>query len=78
LLEQSNGASYVTVVGTLSAVRPAAVGTRREQVTERVELQSVLGTIFGNCPKMQDGLAQDSECMVVDTGVYGCVFMAST
>ncbi|ETO84280.1 hypothetical protein F444_01803, partial [Phytophthora nicotianae P1976] len=35
-------------------------------------------TIFGNCPKMQDGLAQDSECMVVDTGVYGCVFMAST
>ncbi|ETI55531.1 hypothetical protein F443_01810 [Phytophthora nicotianae P1569] len=36
------------------------------------------GTIFGNCPKMQDGLAQDSECMVVDTGVYGCVFMAST
>ncbi|GMF45256.1 unnamed protein product [Phytophthora fragariaefolia] len=36
------------------------------------------GTIFGNCPQIQDGLTQDSECMVVDTGVYGCVFMAST
>ncbi|KAG3072080.1 hypothetical protein PI124_g20608 [Phytophthora idaei] len=30
------------------------------------------------CPKIQGGLKQDSECMVIDTGVYGCVFMAST
>ncbi|POM64590.1 Cysteine-rich protein [Phytophthora palmivora] len=36
------------------------------------------GTIFGNCPKIQDGLLQDSECMIIETGVYGCVFMAST
>ncbi|KAG7392401.1 hypothetical protein PHYPSEUDO_000809 [Phytophthora pseudosyringae] len=36
------------------------------------------GTIFGNCPKIQDGLLQDSECMTIDTDVYGCVFMAST
>ncbi|KAG1695796.1 hypothetical protein DVH05_019135 [Phytophthora capsici] len=36
------------------------------------------GTIFGNCPKIQDGLTQDSECMIIDTDVYGCVFMAST
>ncbi|OWZ21466.1 hypothetical protein PHMEG_0003987 [Phytophthora megakarya] len=36
------------------------------------------GTIFGNCPQIQDGLLQDSECMIVETGVYGCVFMAST
>ncbi|KAL3657722.1 hypothetical protein V7S43_017295 [Phytophthora oleae] len=36
------------------------------------------GTIFGNCPTIQDGLTQDSECMIIDTDVYGCVFMAST
>ncbi|CEG35379.1 uncharacterized protein PHALS_09502 [Plasmopara halstedii] len=36
------------------------------------------GTIFGNCPKVQNGLAQDSECMVIDESVYGCVFMASS
>ncbi|GMF65207.1 unnamed protein product [Phytophthora lilii] len=36
------------------------------------------GTIFGNCPQIQDGLLQDSECMIIDTGVYGCVFTAST
>ncbi|RLN92870.1 hypothetical protein BBJ28_00011821, partial [Nothophytophthora sp. Chile5] len=36
------------------------------------------GSIFGNCPKIQEGLLQDSECMLIDTGVYGCVFMAST
>ncbi|KAF4029899.1 hypothetical protein GN244_ATG18341 [Phytophthora infestans] len=36
------------------------------------------GTIFGNCPKIQDGLVQDSECMIIETGVFGCVFMAST
>jgi hypothetical protein len=36
------------------------------------------GNIFGNCPKVQDGLLQDSECMIVETDVYGCVFMAST
>lgn len=36
------------------------------------------GSIFGNCPQIQDGLTQNSECMVIDTGVYGCMFMAST
>ncbi|KAH7484971.1 hypothetical protein PRIC2_004083 [Phytophthora ramorum] len=36
------------------------------------------GTIFGNCPKIQDGLLQDSSCMTIDTDVYGCVFMVST
>ncbi|KAG6617601.1 Cysteine-rich protein [Phytophthora cinnamomi] len=36
------------------------------------------GTIFGNCPQIQDGLTQSSKCMIIDTGVYGCVFMAST
>ncbi|KAE8881365.1 hypothetical protein PF005_g12686 [Phytophthora fragariae] len=36
------------------------------------------GTIMGNCPQIQDGLTQNSECMIIETGVYGCVFMAST
>ncbi|KAG7381358.1 hypothetical protein PHYBOEH_010988 [Phytophthora boehmeriae] len=36
------------------------------------------GANFGNCPEIQDGLTQASDCMIIDTGVYGCVFMAST
>ncbi|RLN47698.1 hypothetical protein BBJ29_000551 [Phytophthora kernoviae] len=36
------------------------------------------GINYGNCPEIQDGLVQSSDCMIIDTGVYGCVFMAST
>ncbi|KAH7484980.1 hypothetical protein PRNP1_004441 [Phytophthora ramorum] len=31
------------------------------------------GTIAGNCPGAQDGLPNGSVCVVIETGVYGCV-----
>ncbi|KAL3657711.1 hypothetical protein V7S43_017285 [Phytophthora oleae] len=31
------------------------------------------GTIAGNCPGVQDGLPSGSVCVVIGTGVYGCV-----
>ncbi|RLN89502.1 hypothetical protein BBJ28_00002033 [Nothophytophthora sp. Chile5] len=35
------------------------------------------GSIVGNCPKTQQGLLQDSQCAVVATGVFGCVFVTN-
>ncbi|KAG6617384.1 Cysteine-rich protein [Phytophthora cinnamomi] len=29
------------------------------------------GTIAGNCPGVQDGLPSGSECVIIQTGVYG-------
>ncbi|KAG7392393.1 hypothetical protein PHYPSEUDO_000801 [Phytophthora pseudosyringae] len=31
------------------------------------------GTIAGNCPSSQDGLPTGSVCVIIETGVYGCV-----
>jgi hypothetical protein len=31
------------------------------------------GTISGNCPGSQDGLPTGSVCVIIQTGVYGCV-----
>lgn len=34
------------------------------------------GVNKGNCPRIQDGLARDSMCAMIKTGVYGCVVPA--
>ncbi|RLN98707.1 hypothetical protein BBJ28_00012686 [Nothophytophthora sp. Chile5] len=31
------------------------------------------GKVSGNCPGAQDGLPDGSQCVVIETGVFGCV-----